>query len=289
MTAAPLTLSRRSLYTLLITVAAAMMFGRIGAAELVYEPSLYQNEDEPGYKRKWPKKVPAPMPTFSSNDRSRWLTIQMLATEGTYVVGHRQVQADGSYQDTGLVTEDGWKTIDKVLHPEKLEFYSSKPPLLSTLVAGVYWLLLQCGLSLLTHPFAVVRIILVLVNLLPFVLYLHLLSRLLDRYGTTDWGRVYVFTAAAFATLLTPFAITLNNHSIATCCVLFALYPALCVWERHASRQAKGEEKRGIGATGCIWQPPASSRRSRSPTNCRRRRSPRCWGWCCCGGCRCGR
>lgn len=223
---ATLTLSPRSLYTLLITVAAAMMFGRICAAELLYEPSLYQNADEPGHKRKWPPRVPPPMPTFSSNDRSRWCTIQELATKGTYVIGQRVLLPDGGYYDTGLVTQDGWGTVDKVLRPDTLEFYSSKPPLLSTLVAGVYWLLLQCGLSLLTQPFAVVRIILVLVNLVPFVIYLYLLSRLLDRYGTTDWGRLYVLTAAAFATLLTPFAVTLNNHSVATCCVLFALYRA---------------------------------------------------------------
>ena len=244
MTAAPLSLSRQSVYTLLIVVAAVPTFGRIGAAELVYEPSLYQNEGEPGNKRKWPKTVPQPMPTFSSNDRSRWLTIHQLAAEGTYVIGHRQLLPDGSYRDTGLVMQDGWKTIDKVLHPERLEFYSSKPPLLSTLLAGVYWLLLQCGLSLLTHPFAVVRIILVLVNLLPFVLYLHLLSRLLDRYGTTDWGRLYVLAAAAFATLVTPFAITLNNHSIATCCVMFALIRRCSCWRR-AQRPAAGDGKTG--------------------------------------------
>src|SRR5204862_7693207 len=126
---------------------------------------------------------------------------------------------DGTYHDIGLVTRDGWQTIDKVLRPDTQEFYSSKPPLLSTLVAGLYWVLLQCGLSLLTHPFAVVRIILVLVNLIPFVIYLHLLSRLFDRYGTTDWGRLYVFAAAAFATLVTPFAVTLNNHTVGTYCV----------------------------------------------------------------------
>src|SRR5438045_3347809 len=103
MTATPLTLSRRSLYTLLIVVAAAMMLGRICSAELVYEPSLHQNEDEPGFKRKWPKQAPTAMPTFSSNDRSRWLTIHMLATEGTYVVGHREALPDGGYRDTGLV------------------------------------------------------------------------------------------------------------------------------------------------------------------------------------------
>src|SRR5262249_33336205 len=75
-------------------------------------------------------------------------------------------------------------------------------------------------------------IILLLVNWLPLLVYLGLQARLLDRYGTTDWGRVYVFAAAGFATLVTTFAITFNNHSVATYSALFALYPALHIWSR---------------------------------------------------------
>ena len=63
---------------------------------------------------------------------------------GTYVIGHRDVgpATTGTATATsGIVFEDGWQTIDKVLHPERQEFYSSKPPLLPTLVAGEYWLL----------------------------------------------------------------------------------------------------------------------------------------------------
>src|SRR5437773_795846 len=83
------------------------------------------------------------------------------------------------------------------LHPEKLEFYSSKPPLFSTLVAGLYWLLkLLTGWTLASDPFAVVRTILVLVNLVPFIIYLMLLVRLVERYGTTDWGRLFVIATA---------------------------------------------------------------------------------------------
>ena len=83
-----------------------------------------------------------------------------------------------------------------------------------------------------------------------------------ERYGATDWGRLFVVTAAAFGTLLTPFAITLNNHTVAACCTLFALYPALRIW--NGSTPVRGCSR---------W--PASSPPSPLAPNCPRRRSPR--------------
>jgi hypothetical protein len=250
---------RRRVYALVLTVAAGTLAGRILGVELVYEPSLHRDEQSPSPgKRVWPKSRPLPMPTFSSNDRSRWATVRSLVEQGTYVVGRRErgsvlvsalatlVARDGlqaavlteagwwvrvKKSDTGLVTQDGWETVDKVLKPDTLEFYSSKPPLLSTLGAGVYWILYHLDWTFADHPWTVVSVILLLVNWLPFLMYLALLARLLERYGTSDWGRLYVFVAAAFATLVTTFAITFNNHSVATYSALFALYPALRLWE----------------------------------------------------------
>src|SRR5204862_492511 len=43
--------------------------------------------------------------------------------------------------DNGIIFRDGWQSLDKVLNPVTQEYVSSKPPLLSTLVAGLYWLL----------------------------------------------------------------------------------------------------------------------------------------------------
>ena len=40
-----------------------------------------------------------------------------------------------------------------------------------------------------------------------------------------DFTRYFVVTAGCFATLLTPFLLTLNNHSIAAASAVFALYP----------------------------------------------------------------
>src|SRR5438067_2435266 len=83
---------RRTVYTLLIAVAAAMATGRILAVIRVYEPDLHRPEPaEPGdYRPVWPRSRPAPSPTFSSNDRSRWATVRALVEQGTYVVGRRR-------------------------------------------------------------------------------------------------------------------------------------------------------------------------------------------------------
>ncbi len=247
---------RKRVYALLITVALATVAGRILSAERVYEPSLSYGPRAPF---PWPSSPPNPMPTFSSNDRSRWATIRNLVEKGTYVIGQRSrtviaasaasmfgsrngVEAAVLLQaghlariskktNTGLIFRDGYESVDKVMDPKTLQFYSSKPPLLSTLLAGEYWLLYQMGISMEDHPWLVVRTIVFTVHWLPLLIYLILLARLVERYGGTDWGRYFVLAAGGFATMATLFAITLNNHTLATCTALFALYPALRILE----------------------------------------------------------
>jgi hypothetical protein len=227
---------RRHLYALLIVAAAAMALGRILNAELVYEPSLHRVEGDPAevHLRRWPDKRPEPMPTFSSNDRSRWCTVRALVDEGTYVIGHRDPSkktAKNKYGDHGIVFEDGWGTVDKVMKPGTDEFYSSKPPLLSTLMAGEYWLLKKAlGWSITERPFPVVRVIVLTFNWLPWVVYLVLLARLAERLGATDFGKLYIVAAGAFATLMTPFLISINNHTLAACSALVSLYLAERAW-----------------------------------------------------------
>src|SRR5262245_16285018 len=81
---------RRHVYLLLIVVAGGMALGRILSAHLVLEPELHRREDDPSSRgRKWPPARPRPMPTFSSNDRSRWCTVRALVDRGTYVIGTR--------------------------------------------------------------------------------------------------------------------------------------------------------------------------------------------------------
>src|SRR5207302_3552536 len=109
----------------------------------VYEPSLYRTESgTPAevLRRDWPSTPPVPMPTFSSNDRSRWGAVRALVDHGTWVIGHRG-DPNGPATDTGIVFEDGWKVVDGVQNPVTNDYYSTKPPLLTVLAAAEYWLL----------------------------------------------------------------------------------------------------------------------------------------------------
>ena len=60
-----------------------------------------------------------------------------------------------------------------------------------------------------------------------FAFYLILLARLIEDYGTSDFAKLLTFAAAAFGTFVTTFSVTLNNHTPAVYCALFALYPLL--------------------------------------------------------------
>ncbi len=256
--------TRRSVYTMLIAVAVAMAAGRLLCVVMVYEPDIHrpENASPDDTRRIWPRSRPEPMPTFSSNDRSRWATVRALVDDGTFVVGKRDPQtlllsaaaifaANDPLQtavlheagfrarvasDRGIVFEDGWQTVDKVLHPARLEFYSTKPPLLATMVAGEYWLLKKLfGWSFQSNRWEVVRVILFTINLLPFGLYLWLMAHMIDRHAATDWARFFLVVSACFATLVTPFLITLNNHSIAVVAVTLALYSMLKILEPPAN------------------------------------------------------
>lgn len=154
-------------------------------------------------------------PFLSANDRSRWSTVVALVDDGTYVIDRFQKIRT-------------WQTIDKVWHPGtdgEHHFYSSKPPLLATLVAGEYWLLQRAtGVQFERHPFYVARSILWLTNGGCLILFFWCLVQLVERWGSTDWGRVFVVAAASWGTFLTTFAVTLNNHLPAAVCVIATLY-----------------------------------------------------------------
>lgn len=174
-------------------------------------------------------------PFHSSNDRSRWCTIHALVDHGTYEIDQVVLEnPDANYPDQAW--NPRWKTIDLVRHQGRdgrEHYYSSKPPLLPTMLAGKYWLIQRAaGISFdeETQAFYIVRAILLATNVLPLLLYFVLLSRLVERYGQTDWGRVFVMAIATWGTFLTTFAVTLNNHLPAAISVLLALYPALAIW-----------------------------------------------------------
>src|SRR5262249_53921160 len=153
------------------------------------EPSRYTSPPggysavPPDPMRDWPDKRPDPYPMFSSNDKSRWATVRALVDNGTYVIGKRIYPdgPNGKPLDTGIIADPGFKSLDVVLNPETKEFYSSKPPLFATMVAGEYWLLKRAfGWDIVRDRWLVIPTIVLTINVLPFAVYLVLLARLLE-------------------------------------------------------------------------------------------------------------
>jgi MFS family permease len=157
-------------------------------------------------------------PFLSANDRSRWMTVRSLVEHGTYEID--KIQLDPT-----------WDTIDMVQHQGrdgKDHRYSSKPPLLATLLAGEYWLIHRItGLSLKDNPYEVGRFMLFTINILPLLLMYVIIGRLVERFGMTDWGRIFVMAAATLGTFLNTYATVLNNHIVGAVCATVALYAAV--------------------------------------------------------------
>ena len=149
-------------------------------------------------------------PLQSANDRSRWCTVWSLVERGTFQIDEiRQVP--------------GWDSIDIIY--DDGHFYSTKPPLLTVIVAGITWCVQRAtGWSLEEQTQSVTAAVLFVVNILPFVVSLVVLSRLLARVAQTSWCRLFILAAAAFGTLATPFLMTLNNHTVAVAGVILSLY-----------------------------------------------------------------
>jgi len=160
-------------------------------------------------------------PFLSANDRSRWLAIRALVEEGTYAID-------------GLLDRHVWNTIDMVQHRGRdgeLHLYSSKPPLLITLLAGEYWLIHKVtGVTLETHPYFVGRLMLFTVHILPMALMFFLIAKLAERFGTSDWGKIFVIACACFGTMLTTFAVVLNNHIIGAVSAAIAICAFVRIW-----------------------------------------------------------
>ncbi len=159
----------------------------------------------------------ASRPFLSANDRSRWATVRALVEHGTYAIDD-------------VISDRGWDTIDMVKHvgaDGQEHLYSSKPPLLATLMAGPYWLVYH--LSGQTSRWAIIptssagqcwcysaccRYWFIFWCWPPWPICL----------GTTDWARIFMMAAATGGTFLTTFAVSINNHVIAAACAAVALW-----------------------------------------------------------------
>lgn len=149
------------------------------------------------------------LPLQSANDRSRWSTVWSLIERGTFQIDEiREVP--------------GWDSIDKIY--DEGHYYSTKPPLLTVVVAGVTWMVQKATRwTLLKETHAVTTAVLLIVNLVPFAISLICWNRLLRRVAKTTWSRWFVLATAAFGTLVTPYLMTLNNHTVAVASVMICL------------------------------------------------------------------
>jgi hypothetical protein len=130
-----------------------------------------------------------------------------------------------TYVIDDIIQQPGWDTIDKVRYHD--HFYSTKPALLPTLVAGVYYCVKRTtGWNLTNQTTEVTRLVLLIVNLLPMIAALIVFAAFLERYAQRDRTRVFLLLTAAVGTFLTTFLVTLNNHTVAAVSLLFAVYPA---------------------------------------------------------------
>ncbi len=258
---------RWTLYAILMAIALGQMAGRILAVNSVNtvllssqrmderlrefrEQQVANGEDPQAIaerverkRQELIKKIGLERPFLSANDRSRWLTVRALVEEGTYEVDH-------------FFREPRWDSIDMVSHvgtDGEQHFYSSKPPLLATLIAGKYWVLHKLtGWTLGDHPYEVGRLLLLLTNLPAMLVLFVVVALLAEQLGTTDWGRLFVVASATLGTLLTTFAITLNNHTIGAASAAVALYFYVQIARSSVSLSGKeGEGPKGWHFAAC--------------------------------------
>lgn len=223
-------------------------------------------------------KVPSQL---EANDISRWCTVWSLLERGTYAIDECPWQTK---------TQDKVKKPDRLAEPpadagalRKLEyaiapaswkegeptdrFYSSKPPLLPTMIAGLLYpfrVLTDVPLDKVieqerlpryvhkqvegepgktefvletpkepmywpAHVFYFKPVIIAL-NVLPMLVVLVLFAGFLDRTATTDWAWMLGLAAAALGTYLFAFYQTLNNHTVAAVSAYLALHAFQRIW-----------------------------------------------------------
>ncbi len=265
---------RRGVYAVLIAAAAGNMAGRLLAVNSVSRIELEQylvSQRVAALQRRLraegldaetiETQVAAARPQFeaeerrqrpflSANDRSRWLTIRALTEHATFAIDE-------------VIDPNVWNTIDMVQHKGRdglSHLYSSKPPLLAVLLTLEYLAIRGVtGWTLADNPYEVVRLMLFTVNVLPTILLLALVARWAERFGTTDWGRIFVIAVAAFGTMLSAFVVVLNNHTVAAVCTAIAIDALLRIWFDGERRLRWFAIAGGFGALAAADELPALS------------------------------
>ena len=133
------------------------------------------------------------------NDQSRLATVERLVHGGTFFI------EDSCFETVDQVHVDG-------------HFLSSKPPLLSTMMAGQYWLLynvLGWDIRDEGESRAVIKILTLTFAGAPLIAFLLLLRVALNWFVADGAARLVTLFAAAFCNHAMGMAIALNNHVFA--------------------------------------------------------------------------
>ncbi|HOW73646.1 MAG TPA: hypothetical protein PKY77_23855 [Phycisphaerae bacterium] len=129
-------------------------------------------------------------------------------------------------------------TIDMIAFRDKenaevYHYYSSKPPMLPTCLAGLVWVMEKASggrIDFATTPWLVIRSTLILVQAIPFLIMVWLIRQHIFRLSESPFVRAFCLAAAALGTYLTAWSVTLNNHVIAATTGMVAVHAALRIW-----------------------------------------------------------
>lgn len=171
---------------------------------------------------------------YGVNDGSRLNTVYYLLQYGTYEY-LPETRPWSIRSDTLAVGPDDpinrpvLRTIDMICVDGK--FYSSKPPLYPTCLAGIAWLTQKIGfVTMYDKPRVIVRTLIIVGQVLPLMICLILLRRHIYQITESPFARNVSMLVACMGTYLTPWVNTINNHVPAAAVSMIALDAFLRIW-----------------------------------------------------------
>lgn len=175
-------------------------------------------------------------PVQGPNDGSRWDTVYYLVEHGTYEFlpnhgawwGHPKPERPRDIPPFGTIDMIAYRDSKGAYH-----YYSSKPPFLPTVLAGLVLAIEKLSFGradFAQHPWFFTRITLILVQVLPLLVAFRLICRHVLRNHAPSFVHIFCLAAITLSTYLTAWTSTLNNHVIAAATGVFALHAFIRIW-----------------------------------------------------------
>lgn len=149
-----------------------------------------------------------------TNAGSRYATVEALVNHGTYAIDKTRYGSD-----IATIGMDSVKIGD--------HYYSSKPPTLPTVTAGVYWCLKAVtGKDIRNDEKEVIRICNQVAMGIPHLFFLVYFYRLMLLFARREEAVIAAVAAACFAFPGVGYATDMNNHSPAAAALIVGFYYA---------------------------------------------------------------